>query len=88
MIIITGSMNPIPSQQCLLSAGDQRRVVGREPTDDRKFTIVSCQYVSLSCVVSVQFITTLTQVGDTTHELSVSLQEKILKTMRGLVVSE
>ena len=60
----------------------------RTNADDRKFTTASCQYISLSCIVPVQFVITLTQVGSTTYELSSSIQDKILKTMRGLVVSD
>ena len=60
----------------------------RTAADDRKFTTASCQYISLSCIVPVQFVITLKQVGSTTYELSSSIQDKILKTMRGLVVSD
>ena len=60
----------------------------RVTVDSRRFRLASAQYISLSCIVPIQFPIVLSQKGKKQFVLSVDTQEKILKTMTGLVIDD
>ena len=61
--------------------------------DNRVFVLASSQYISLSCIVPAQFPIVLTRAtqtrtGTVLYELSECLQQKILTTLKGLVIDD
>ena len=60
----------------------------RTTVDGRVFKPTSAQYISLSCIVPVQFPITLDQIDSSRYELSTSTEQKILTTLKGLIIDD
>ena len=60
----------------------------RRGRDSRRFKLASAQYISLSCIVPVNYPIILDQKGPKLYELSVEIQNKVLRTLNGLVVDD
>ena len=61
----------------------------RTTVDGRVFRLDSAQYISLSCIIPVQFPITLEQTGTLLqYELSETTQKNILITLKGLVIDD
>ena len=60
----------------------------RTSRDGRFFTLASAQYISLACIVPVQYKIALEQRGTNRYEISEETQRKILITLGGLIIDD
>ena len=58
----------------------------RTSRDGRFFKLASAQYISLACIVPVGFKILLDKQNNSRYEISEETQQKILKTMNGLII--
>ena len=70
------------------AAGTYCCKIQRTTVDGRVFKLASAQYISLSCIIPVQFPITLDQTGTVQYELSETTQQKILTTLKGLIIDD